>query len=67
LTDLKDRHTRELESAKNHLVDIYERRVDHLRERAEELERRNAKLEMDLRDRTLSYDELMVELRSLQK
>jgi hypothetical protein len=38
-----------------------------LRERAEELERRNAKLEMDLRDRTLSYDELMVELRSLQK
>ena len=31
LADLKERHTRELESAKNHLVDIYERRVEHLR------------------------------------
>ena len=63
LSDLKDRHTRELESAKNHLVDIYERRGDHMRERNEELERRTLKLEQDLRDKTLSYDELMVELR----
>jgi hypothetical protein len=30
LNDLKDRHTRELEHSKQHLIDIYERRVDHL-------------------------------------
>lgn len=67
LADLKDRHTRELESAKNHLVDIYERRGDHLRERNEDLERRTLKLEQDLRDKSHSFDELMVELRQLQK
>ena len=67
LSDLKERHQRELESAKNHLVDIYERRCEHLRERCEELERRNTKVEQDFRDKNISYDELMVELRSLQK
>lgn len=45
LTDMKERHARELESAKSHLIDIYERRVEHMRERTEELERRSAKLE----------------------
>jgi len=45
LTEMKERHARELESAKSHLIDIYERRVEHMRERTEELERRSAKLE----------------------
>jgi uncharacterized protein YigA (DUF484 family) len=63
LTDLRDRHTRELESAKNHLVDLYERRVEHMRERNDELERRTLKLEQDLRDKNISYDELLIELR----
>jgi len=65
LTDMKERHSRELESAKNHLVDIYERRCEHLRERCEELERRNTKVEQDYRDKSLSCDELLVELRTL--
>ena len=67
LNDLKERHARELEQSKNHLVDIYERRVDPWRERAEELERRLTRVESDLRDKTRSKDELMVELRQLQK
>ena len=45
LADLKDRHNKELESAKNHLVDIYERRVDHLRDQVGDYERRTNKLE----------------------
>ena len=45
LTDLKERHTREIEQSKNHLVDIYERRCEHLKERCDELERRNSKVE----------------------
>ena len=60
---MRDRHTRELESAKNHLVDLYERRVEHMRERNDELERRTLKLEQDLRDKNISYDELLIELR----
>lgn len=60
---MRDRHTRELESAKTHLIDIYERRVEHMRERSGELERRNIKLEQDVRDKSVSYDELLIELR----
>ena len=63
MSDLRDRHTRELESAKAHLIDLYERRVEHMRERSDELERRNLKLEQDYRDKNISYDELLVELR----
>ncbi len=60
---MRDRHTRELESAKSHLIDIYERRVEHMRDRSEELERRNIKLEQEVRDKSISYDEILVELR----
>ena len=56
-----------MESAKNHLVDIYERRVEHLRQQNADYERRSLKLEQDFRDKSTSYDELLVELRQLQK
>ena len=56
-----------MESAKNHLVDIYERRVEHLRQQNTDYERRSLKLEQDFRDKSTSYDELLVELRQLQK
>lgn len=42
---MKERHAKELESAKNHLIDIYERRVELQRDRNDELERRTLKLE----------------------
>ena len=65
LADLKERHNRELEQSKNHLIDIYERRVEHLREQNTDYERRCLKLEQDYRDKATSYDEILVELRSL--
>jgi len=46
---------------------LYERKVDYLRERKDENERRIMKLENDLRDKTKSYEEILVEFRSLQK
>ena len=67
LADLKERHARELEQAKMHLIDIYERRADHLKERNTDLERRSLKLEQDYRDKCITNDELLVELRQLQK
>lgn len=45
LAEVKDRHSREIESAKNTLIEIYERRVEQWRERAEDSERRLAKVE----------------------
>lgn len=45
IQDLKDRHAKELEMAKGHLTDIYEKRIDYLKERKDESERRVLKLE----------------------
>jgi progesterone-induced-blocking factor 1 len=67
IQELKDRQAKELELAKSTLVDIYERRVDDLRDRKDDLERRNHKLEADLRDKTKSYEDLIFEFRQLQK
>ena len=49
------------------MTDLYERRVENLKERNDELERRGLKVEQDYRDKSQSYDELHVELRHLQK
>lgn len=42
---MKDRHHKELELAKQNLVEIYEKRLDYLKERKDEGERRVLKLE----------------------
>lgn len=67
IQDLKDRQAKELELAKSNLVDIYERRVDDLRDRKDDLERRNHKLETDLREKNKNYEDLIFEFRQLQK
>jgi progesterone-induced-blocking factor 1 len=41
--------------------------VDDLRDRKDDLERRNHKLESDLREKTKSYEDLIFEFRQLQK
>jgi hypothetical protein len=46
---------------------MYERRVEQLKDSRDEVERRCHKVEQDFRDKSMSYDELMVELRQLQK
>ena len=65
IQDLKDRQAKELELTKSNLIDIYERRVDDLRDRKDDLERRNHKLESDLRDKTKCYEDLIFEFRHL--
>ena len=45
IQDLKDRHAKELDLAKSNLTDIYEKRIDYLKERKDEGERRVLKLE----------------------
>lgn len=48
-------------------MDIYERRGEHLKERNDELERRTLRLEQEVRDKSTTNEELMVELRQLHK
>ena len=67
INDLKERHQRELELGKSNLTEIYEKRLEYMRERKEEFERRVLKLEQDYHDKNRSYDELLVELRQLQR
>ena len=67
IDDLKSRHAKELELSKQNLIDIYEKRLDYMKERKDENERRVVKLEQDLKDKTKSYEEVLFEFRSLQK
>ena len=53
---MKDRHTKELEFTKQSITDVFERKVEYLTERKDEQERRIAKLESDLREKTKSYE-----------
>jgi prefoldin subunit 5 len=44
-------------------VEVYEKKIEYLSERKDEGERRIMKLEQDLRDKTKSYEEILVEFR----
>lgn len=48
-------------------MDIYEKRLDYFKERKDESERRVVKLEQDLKDKSKSYEEILVEFRQLQR
>ena len=67
VNDLKSRYTKDLEMMKSNLTEVYETKTEHLIERRDELEIRNAKLEKQLQDRRSSYDELLTEFRQMQK
>jgi progesterone-induced-blocking factor 1 len=60
-------YSREMQEAKQNLVDLYERKVEYLTERKDEQERRITKLESDLRDKSKVYEDLIFEFRQLQK
>lgn len=63
MNELKERHAKELELAKQNLIDIYEKKVEYNKERKDELERRVLKLEQDLNDKNKAFEELLVEFR----
>lgn len=49
------------------MSEIYEKKIEYLKERKDDLERRLLRAEDDLRDKAKSYDEVLYELRQLQK
>lgn len=52
---------------KQNLIEVYEKKIDYYKERKDDLERRQTRLEDDLKDKTKSYDECLIEFRMLQK
>ena len=51
--------------AKESLIDVYDRKVDYLRERKDEQERQIDKLRSDLREKSKAYEEVLFEYRNL--
>ena len=45
IQDLKERHGKEIELSKSNLIEVYEKKLEYLRERKDESERRVLKLE----------------------
>ena len=66
ISEMRERHVKELESQKTSLTEIHDRRVEFLREAKEEADVKIQKIEQDLKDKTNGYDELLLESRSTQ-
>jgi progesterone-induced-blocking factor 1 len=67
LNQLKLIHEKELQLHKDNLCEVYEKKIEYLREAKEESEMRLAKTERDLLEKTTSYDEILVEYRKIER
>lgn len=67
LSLVKDNHLHDLERQKSNMKDIYQTQIDFLTQNRDDQERRVSRLEMELKDKAKSYDELLYEFRKLQK
>jgi progesterone-induced-blocking factor 1 len=66
ISDLRDRHSKELDQIKTNLNEVHEKRVEYLLEAKEAAERKLLRLEQDYKDKSEAYDMLMLEFRSTQ-
>lgn len=66
LCRMKDTHEKELQMHKVNLSEVYEKKIEYLREAKDESDMRLAKAERDLMEKTKSYDEILVEYRKIQ-
>ena len=67
LNQLKLIHEKDLQMHKDNLCEVYEKKIEYLREAKEESEMRLAKTERDLSEKTASYDEILVEYRKIER
>lgn len=63
--EIKERHAKEINLTKSNLIEVYEKKIEYYKERKDDLERRVSRLEDDLKDKSKSYDEVLVEYRML--
>jgi progesterone-induced-blocking factor 1 len=66
ISDLRDRHSRELDLIKSNLNEVHEKRVEYLTEAKESAERKLLRCEQDLKDKTEAYELLLLEFRATQ-
>lgn len=66
LSEIRERHTQELEQLKNNLTEVHERRVEFLKEAKEQTDLRALKLEQGAKDTTEAYELLLIEHRNMQ-
>lgn len=62
---MKEKHSHELETAKQNLIDIYEKQIQFLKEAKEEVEIRKESLEGQLKEKQTLYDHLLIDYRNL--
>lgn len=66
LEAVKTAHEKQLQMHRENLSDVYEKKIEYLKETKEESEMKLAKAERDLLEKTTAYDEILVEFRKLQ-
>lgn len=67
LSRIKETHEKELQMHKENLTEVYEKKIEYLREAKEESDMRLAKAERDLLEKTKSYDEILIEYRKIER
>lgn len=66
LTQLKEAHEKQLQLHRENLSEVFERKIEYLKEAKDESDMRLAKAERDLLEKTVAYDEILIEFRKLQ-
>lgn len=66
INELRERHHKELESIKQNLNEVHDRRSEYMTEAKEAAERKLIRTEQDLKDKTEAYDMLLLEFRATQ-
>lgn len=66
ISELRERHHKELEQIKQNLNEVHERRAEYLTEAKDTAERKLLRTEQDLKDKSEAYDMLQLEFRATQ-
>ncbi len=65
--DLREKHQKDVDLAKNSLADLYEKKVEYLQDAKDESEGKLLRLERLFSEKEGQYDDLMTEYRKIEK
>eukprot|EP01017_Pseudomicrothorax_dubius_P034085 TRINITY_DN4630_c0_g1_i1.p1 TRINITY_DN4630_c0_g1~~TRINITY_DN4630_c0_g1_i1.p1 ORF type:complete len:634 (+),score=208.33 TRINITY_DN4630_c0_g1_i1:584-2485(+) len=67
ILELREKHAIEIDLAKKNLIDIYEKQLQFLKENKQELEIKVDSLNLQLKEKQNSHDQLLLENRTIQR
>ena len=67
MDNLWEKHSKEIELARNSLADLYEKKIEYLSETKDEYDMRLQRSERLLKEKESQYDDLMIEYRKIEK